>query len=440
MKKQLVVAAAFMVSAGAASAADIPVKAPAMKAPPLAVADWSGFYIGGHGGWGLGHYRGTYDDAGDFDPMDFRRSGWLGGGQIGYHWQFGRMVYGVEADATWTDFKTSVVDNENDLREFKTDFLGSVRFRSGITTNNFLLFTTIGIGYAHSKFTVFDDVPSPAVQKLNGWGLVTGFGGEWMFAPNWSLRGEYLYYDIRKRANMPGLTTDSEPTDFAKVDGFHVVRAAVNYRFGGTGMMTSPASAPVANWTGFYIGGHGGYGRSRIVGVYDEFGDSGSFDIDPRGFVGGGQIGYNWQSGQWVYGIEGDVTWSGMKKSRVDTESDTEELKTNLLASIRARLGVAADDKLYYVTGGAGYGRSKLTVTGSDSPSPATATVSTWAPVVGAGFEWAFAPKWTMRIEGLTYLFNKRLDIPGLTNDSDPLDYIRQSTVFVTRAGLNVRF
>jgi outer membrane immunogenic protein len=420
--------------AGTVYAADMP-----MKAPPLAppVTNWAGFYLGVHGGWGSGQFTGTYDDGGDFGPMDFPVHGGVAGGQIGYNFQFGRIVHGVELDASWADIKGDITDNDGDVREFKTNFLGSLRYRGGITADNILLYSTIGVGYARSKFTVTNDVPSPASIRLNKWGLVTGLGAEWALAPNWSVRGEYLYYYFGKTEGIPTLTTDSEPTDFVRIDGIHVIRVGANYRFGGTA--SRPASGPVTNWAGLYIGVHGGYGLSRITGVYDEGGDNGAFAINPRGFIGGGQIGYNWQSGAWVYGVEADGTWGAMKKSRVDTESDTEELKTNLLASGRVRVGITADDKLFYLTGGVGYARSKLTVTG-DVPSPATATLSSWGPVVGSGVEWAFAPKWSLRLEGLTYLMNNKKELPALTSDSEPQDFIRQSTIWVTRAGVNYRF
>lgn len=421
--------------AEAALAADMPV-----KAPPLApaVTNWAGFYAGVHGGWGFAQFTGTYDAGGSFGPMDFPVDGGVFGGQIGYNFQFGRTIHGVELDASWANIKGDIVDNDNDRREFKTDFLGSLRYRGGITIDNALLYGTIGVGYARSKFTVNGDTPSPASIRINSWGLVTGLGAAWALAPNWSVRGEYLYYYFGKTTNIPNLTNDSEPTDFVRLDGIHVVRLGANYRFGGG--VPQPASRPVMNWTGLYVGAHGGYGLSRIPGVYDDSGNSGAFAINPRGFAGGGQIGYNWQSGAWVYGLEADGTWGAMKKSRVDTEGETEELNTNLLASGRVRVGITADDKLFYLTGGVGYARSKLTVTGSDTPSPATATLTSWGPVVGSGVEWAFAPKWSLRVEGLTYLFNHRKDLPFLTSDSDVQDYIRQSTVWVTRAGLNYRF
>lgn len=435
----LLVTVAAIGFASVASAADMPVKAPVLKAPAGYTAiDWSGFYFGGHVGYGMSEMRGTYDEVGDHGGLDIPVRGLLGGAQAGYNWQFGRSVYGVEIDGTWADLTGSRVDRDGDTQRFRTSFLGSARVRAGLAIENMLLYSTFGLGYSRAKFTVTgSDTPSPAEQSLNRWGYVTGFGAEWAIAPHWSVRGEYLYYGFNHRVDTPTLTNDSDARDYVKHDGTHVARIAVNYRFNPSGPVAN-TSAPVANWAGLYLGAHAGYGRSNMLGDYDEIGDHGSFDFDPRGFVGGGQIGYNWQSGAWVYGIEADGTWSGMKNSRIDGDLDSQELRTTTMASLRARVGVAADNKLLYLTGGLGYVGSKLNVV--EGGVPATQSINSWGPVVGAGTEWRFGSNWSARIEGLTYLVDKRVNMPTLTVDSDANDFLRQRTVSVVRIGLNYHF
>lgn len=443
MKKILLGTAAFVfLSAGSAFATDMPTKAPVFKAPGLTAVDWTGWYVGGHIGYGWSGFRATYDDLGDGGPIDFRSGSFVGGGQLGYNWQTGRMVNGIEVDGSWTGLSKSRVDNEGDTEKFKTDFLSSARFRSGIAIDDKLLFSSIGLAYAKSRFTVTgSDTPSPARQSLNAFGLVSGFGLEWMLAPNWSARAEYLYYGFNKRKNISTLTDDSDPTDFVKLDDIQVIRLAINYRPGAS--LKQTMAAPAMNWAGGYIGAHGGYGRSQIVGVYKEVSDNGSWDIDPKGFVGGGQLGWNWQNGAWVYGVEVDATWAGMDKSRTtnDAPPDTEKLKTDFLGSARARVGVTANDKLFYVTGGVGYVRSSLQVSDpAATPASAKADLTSWGPVVGSGIEWAFAPNWNARLEGLTYQFDHRKSIATLTSSSSSIDFMRQTTVNVIRAGLNYRY
>ena len=184
---------------------------------------------------------------------------------------------------------------------------------------------------------------------------------------------------------------------------------------------------------------HAGYGMSRMLGSYAEGFDNGSFDFDPSGFIGGAQAGYNWQSGALVYGLEIDGSWSGMDDDRLDADGFTTDLDTNVLASFRGRVGVAAGEQLFYITGGVGYVRSKMTELSSGAPSPASASITDVAPVIGSGVEWAFAPNWNVRLEGLTYLVNERKDLPTLTSISPPTDFLRQSTVKVLRFRLKYR-
>jgi outer membrane immunogenic protein len=197
-------------------------------------------------------------------------------------------------------------------------------------------------------------------------------------------------------------------------------------------------AAPAANWAGFYVGAHGGYGLSRIVGVFNETNDNGALDIDPRGLLGGLQAGYNVQSGAFVYGVEADGSWSGMKDDRIEADGDTQSLKTTALASVRGRVGIAADKRLYYLTGGWGFASSALDVV--QGGIPANVSFESNGVVIGSGFDWAWGQNWSLRLEGLTYLFDKRTGIPALTGASDPQDYLRQSTVNVVRVGANYRF
>jgi outer membrane immunogenic protein len=437
----VLIASATAMGAVTASAADLPSKTPAAPAiPALTSVDWSGFYLGGHIGWGRALSRGTYDDGADILPIDFGGDGFLYGALGGYNWQAGRLVYGIEIDGTWGELDTSRIDFDRDQQRIKTNTLASARFRSGAAIDNVYLFGSIGIGYAHSKFTVTGDLPNPASRDIDGWGLASGLGIEYAITPNWSLRGEYLYYAISAREGLSNLTTDSEAADFAKVDGIHVARVAASYRFNGSQAARgfAYASAPAMDWSGFYVGAHGGYGGSRIVGVYDEAGDSGSFDLEPTGIAGGLQAGYNIQRGAWVFGIEADGTWADVSDERTDIEGDTQELKTSAFASVRGRIGVAADNRLYYITAGWGLVKSKLSV--FEPNTSASTSFTSHGVVIGSGVDWAFNPNWSVRLEGLTYLTDNRKSIPALTFDSDRQDFVRQDLAAVIRVGVNYRF
>jgi outer membrane immunogenic protein len=158
----------------------------------------------------------------------------------------------------------------------------------------------------------------------------------------------------------------------------------------------APAPAPVFNWTGFYVGAHGGYG----------FGDFLGNDID--GFAGGFQLGYNWQlSPNIVFGLEGDITLSD-----INTIAFGFPYHIDYLGTVRGRLGYAWDRAMLYGTGGVAFTRASLGgVHGNDT-----------GYALGAGLEWAFSHGWTAKAEYLYYGFENNIDLS------------------MVRLGLNYRF
>jgi outer membrane immunogenic protein len=156
--------------------------------------------------------------------------------------------------------------------------------------------------------------------------------------------------------------------------------------------MAPVAVAPL--WTGFYAGIHGGYG----------WGDIGGSDLS--GGFAGGQLGYNIQNGNIVWGVEVDSAWSGM--GRTDTLSlggvtATGDTDVNYIGSARGRVGYAAGNGLYYVTGGAAWARGDVQVTvaapGFVAGTSASNTHFGWT--IGAGGEWMIQPNWSVKIEYL---------------------------------------
>lgn len=402
--------------------------------------NWSGLYVGAHAGFASGDLRGHYNETGDDFPGDQTTAGGIFGLQGGYNWQFGRRVYGFEIDVTGGDISKSFLQGDiatPSTARFETTLLTSARFRSGIAIDNTLLFSSIGVGFGKSKLSVNDpNVGIFVTRNFDAPALVSGFGVDWRFAPHWSLRAEYLYYYFGKRHDLPALTSDSSDFDFFKLNGVHAIRIAANYHFNAAMPIMS---APAMNWRGWYGGIHVGYGRSEIPGMYDEFGDIGALDIDPVGFAGGLYAGRNWQMGAWVYGLEIDGTWTGMRDDRIDSEGDYQKLKTTAFGSVRARLGIAADNKLFYLTGGVGVVRSSFFVDEGGGVT-ASRSLTSWGPVIGSGLECAWRGNWSFRLEGLTYLLDHRISIAGLTPDSFPTDYLKQRNLYTVRAGLTYRF
>jgi|SRR5271170_902267 len=159
---------------------------------------------------------------------------------------------------------------------------------------------------------------------------------------------------------------------------------------------------PVFNWTGFYIGVNAGgaWNNSGDVTIHDPVSGPHSYSISSRGgFIGGGQLGYNYQTGQWVFGIESDI--QGVAGSSSVNVGPYGFLHLNTsgnggwLGTTRGRVGYAVDRTLFYVTGGIAYGGlNSATLNGGN----ATSNVG-WT--VGGGVEYAFAQHWTAKLEAL---------------------------------------
>lgn len=172
------------------------------------------------------------------------------------------------------------------------------------------------------------------------------------------------------------------------------------------------APAPVVvedvfDWTGFYAGVHGGFGGGEFE--YDLSGDDPAFSadasLDSSGFFAGGQLGFNWQAGQWVFGAEADIAWSGIEG---DLEIDIDELgegeagsEVNWFGTGRLRAGFLPTERLLvYATGGVAYGdvESFIEIDGLLDESTSDTQVG-WT--AGGGFEYAVTNNITLKTEYL---------------------------------------
>jgi outer membrane immunogenic protein len=161
---------------------------------------------------------------------------------------------------------------------------------------------------------------------------------------------------------------------------------------------TAPAVfVPVFTWTGFYVGANAGYGWGRLTDP------TGTFTTNLDGGLAGGQVGYNWQTGNWVFGIEGDIQASWQEESVSGTVAGigltTVTGEFPWFATARGRLGYAWDRHLLYVTGGGGWVNVKLSVTGAGATVSSDDTKFAWT--IGGGWEWMFMPKWSAKAEYL---------------------------------------
>ncbi len=187
----------------------------------------------------------------------------------------------------------------------------------------------------------------------------------------------------------------------------------------------APVAIPVYNWTGFYIGinGGGGFGRSQ-------WDSTGSFDIS--GGLVGGTVGYNYQFGQGVVGIEGDIDWADINGTTNTFCAFGCKTSDHWLSTVRGRLGYAADRFMPFVTGGAAFGDIRASTPGFAGGNNTNAG---WT--VGAGLEFAIAGNWTAKAEYL-YVdlgkFNCGISCGALVTDNVSF------TTNIVRAGVNYRF
>jgi outer membrane immunogenic protein len=242
MKKVLLVTASLIAlgAAAPAVAADLAAR-PYTKAPAMiaAVYDWSGFYIGANGGWGSS--RSSWDflpGVVTFGEGSHDASGGTVGGQVGYRWQAGTWVFGVEAQGNWADFKGSNISlfNATVRNESRIDAFGLFTGQVGYAANNVLFYVKGGAAVTSNDYRRFVAATNTLFAASNDdtrWGGTVGVGLEYGFAPNWSFGVEYNHLFMQDRT-LAFTTPGGLFAGNARVDqDVDLVTARLNYKFGG---------------------------------------------------------------------------------------------------------------------------------------------------------------------------------------------------------------
>jgi outer membrane immunogenic protein len=203
------------------------------------------------------------------------------------------------------------------------------------------------------------------------------------------------------------------------------VAISLGFTYGALAADFEPAPAPAATgptWTGLYLGVNGGGSWSHL-GVSTTpsgplvaaLGNPGSLSTNLSGAVFGGQLGYNWQAGNWVLGFEGDFDSAGINGAQQSIfpglagAQDSIQVHENInwLATVRGRLGYVWGPMLIYVTGGGVWSSVGSTVLLNEGQNGVATGASFntqhtgWT--LGAGYEWMIAPNWIGRAEYLYY-------------------------------------
>lgn len=199
------------------------------------------------------------------------------------------------------------------------------------------------------------------------------------------------------------------------------------------------APAAIYDWTGFYIGAQLGAGFAGAAWSDPFTGANNTFNTG-AGFLGGGQVGANYQLNRLVLGVEGDFSWTGqgLKGNGSDSIGDTINTDANWTSTITGRIGAAFDRLLIYGKGGVAFAQDQSSLTDLAGNAAGTTFVRTgWT--IGAGLEYGISKNWSAKIEYDYLNFG-----PQALSFSTPLQpaYATSASLKVQeiKAGLNFRF
>ncbi|UFW50817.1 MULTISPECIES: outer membrane protein [Bradyrhizobium] len=411
-------------AANAANAADLPIKAPIFKAP-AAIEAWGGFYVGAGLGFRASESSVNVNSATDttaplvlqnmfvagdcfaglpcvtgrsFNGTAFRISPYLG-----YNWQIGRTVLGLEGDVAYADQTTRIFGAAYPATPFdggastsnsfalKTTWDASIRGRAGYLVDPaVLLYGTAGPSWIHVETTSncstllsadgacvpgLGLAPATITNSRTQLGYTVGAGIEAMLWPNWIARAEYRFADYGHFSNTDirtaaaGVQTVSYDTSLKT----HTATFGLAYKFGnapGVTALAAYAAAPsAASWSGAYLGVGAGI-RANQVSSSNDAATFTSTGFPPFNLLGGcgdcfltdhfdtssarlsPYVGYNWQfDPKWLLGVEGDFGWADRQSSVSGRYlpggivggsgglNDSFSIRTKWDASIRARVG-----------------------------------------------------------------------------------------------------
>jgi outer membrane immunogenic protein len=264
MKRIALGALSVFVLAGAASAADMPLKAPYVAPPPA--FSWTGCYVGGNVGGIKNDSRLTSSPSGDYLPIltpaqlagdtytyDATGTAVTAGANWGCNRQYGSIVLGLDSDFNWTGINESINANHplnvpvglqtyTEAITQKLTYFSTTRARLGWAHDRFMVFVAGGLASGKVKSDYLATFPTATYsgsENKTRYGWTIGGGAEYALSQNWFLRGEYLYIDLGKfdytnlqTPGPSGFTWNTEVETKA-----HIARLALTYRFTRAGSM-----------------------------------------------------------------------------------------------------------------------------------------------------------------------------------------------------------
>jgi outer membrane immunogenic protein len=467
----IVALTAFAALTAPAMAADIPLKARPAAVPQ--VFDWTGCYVGVHVGAGrqvssLATQGGAFSGAGV-----------LGGVQGGCNYQWRQFVIGLEGEfwGSSLDDRNQELDDDGDFSDQRSRnrWDAAISLRSGWAIDNLFIYGKLGVVFGRFDYTQASGDPvsgfsSTARGSAVIPGVLIGLGFEYGLTPNWTAKFEYNYIDYgNKVVDLPALVCDPAPDCItfpqsrAIKETKQIAKLGLNYKFGGSGPMSAMAAWPATassltqtfDWTGCYVGVHGGAGwqASSFTGGLGQ--NSGI------GGLGGVQAGCNYQLRRFVIGLEGEVWGSSLYDRSFSsfaipanfTQTIDSNARNTWDVAVSVRAGVAFDRAFLYGKLGGVWGRFEydstqtfVSFSGATASSAIAATANFAGILIGAGFEYALTNKWTTKFEYNYIDFGNRLvDINGVgCNGAICNTFTFSSTVKeikqIAKVGLNYKF
>ena len=253
MKRALSAGVGLFVLAVAAqpvAAADLPARAPIVKAPVSAPAlNWTGPYAGlfaGYG-WGTANFGlGPFSGLGfDFITYNVSADGFFGGGQAGYNWAVGNYIWGIEGEVGYLGLKgnaihpASIPFASDTSSSFKSDFYAAITGRAGVPLNGWLFYGKGGLALLNARTATIDTCSGGGcggnvaflseTELLLGWTI--GGGAEWAPNERWSVKVEYMYMDFGNMllSGVLGGGGPAIPQDVGTT--VHTAKLGINYRF-----------------------------------------------------------------------------------------------------------------------------------------------------------------------------------------------------------------
>ncbi len=377
------------------------------------------------------------------------------GGYAGYNYQLeGRFLIGIEGGIEGNSTSTKTIASfipgtsnypTTDKVSEDVEFGASIRGRLGVLISpKVLIYGTGGVAFQQAKYNVacgsanagnpngwcFDPERGSQTEFLTGW--TAGGGIEAQISAHWLVRGELQFSDFghQNLTFFPGGNGGLDKITSRVALQSETAKIGLTYKFSpaaadfddvGGGLKDAPFRA-LADWSGFYAGVNFGYGVDANP-TDRSFSDSGVFFIFPfsdtgqtsgldrSGVFGGGQIGYNVQKGVFVFGAEADLQGSGIgdRNGSLGTltiapvsfpQPYSDKGNIGYFGTVRARLGYAYDNALFYVTGGFAFGEVKETITfpGLFLQTMKRDNVDT-GYALGAGVEYKLGGAWSVKAE-----------------------------------------